>query len=213
MRTLVVVAPLAGLVLLTLGLLADQLGWWSTRPFLTNLVSGLTAACFGVPFALLVLSSLTTRQTQELQRRGAETLFAGALSSFETLSERITAGPGHDRLDVALDELTRTALRHLDAVAQADADRAELLDLNDALSALRTFLTENLSYPLDMREHWTALCAQWRFLDDHVKPTLLAQELDWLRPDIAARLATCWPPTQTRSCRPSRCGTASSRRC
>jgi hypothetical protein len=187
---LAVILPLAGLGLLTLGLLSDQGGWWSTRPFLTNLISGLTSACFGVPFALLVLTSLTARQTRELERRGAETLFAGAVSSLVTLSERITVGPEHDRLDVALDALTRSSLRRLDALDPSESTRAELLELSDVLSALGRFLADNLSYPLDMREHWAALCAQWRFLDDHVKPTMLAQQLDWLRPDIAARLET-----------------------
>ncbi|GAB3908570.1 hypothetical protein GCM10029964_108550 [Kibdelosporangium lantanae] len=90
---------------------------------MTNLVSGVTSACFGVPFALLILASLTAHQAE-------------------------------------------------------------------SVAALRKFLTDNFSFEVDMAEHWASTCAQWRFLDDYVKPRMYEQGLSWIRADAAARLNT-----------------------
>ncbi len=63
-----------GPLLVALGALGDQYGWWDSRPFLTNLISGLTGAMFGIPVALLLLPGLTdrdrrTRVQRDLVRR------------------------------------------------------------------------------------------------------------------------------------------------
>jgi hypothetical protein len=57
----------SGSVLIWLGLVGDRRGWWTDRPFLTNLVSGLTGACFGIPVALLILTELSNRQRQRVE--------------------------------------------------------------------------------------------------------------------------------------------------
>jgi ABC-type xylose transport system permease subunit len=43
----------AGVALLVVGILGDSQGWWQSRPFLTNIVSTLAGACFGLPVLLL----------------------------------------------------------------------------------------------------------------------------------------------------------------
>jgi hypothetical protein len=73
-----VVLWVLGAGLAVLGIVGDDRDWWKDRPFLTNLVSGVTGAGFGIPLALLVLSGLARRQaawadSASFQRRsGAE---------------------------------------------------------------------------------------------------------------------------------------------
>jgi len=170
--------PVVGGCLLALGLAADRFGWWTTRPFLTNLVSGVTSACFGVPFALLILASLTAHQAEQLQQANAKSLFDGALDSLAGWVRRVTASESYDRLDVELDLLTSRVL---------DASGPELAE---SVSALQKFLKDNFSFDVDMAEHWASTCAQWRFLDDYVKPRVYEQGLEWIRADAAARFDT-----------------------
>lgn len=199
-RILVIMLLLLGIGFLSLGLVSDQLGWWTNRPFLTNLVSGMTSACFGVPFALLILSSITARETSAVQRRNARNLLSSALDWLEEWVDRVSSGPSHDRVDAGLDPLTVSAVvtaGRLRSLISADsgehpasAVRAGALACRDALVELRDYLGENFSYRVDMEEHWANTCAQWRFLDDHVKSRIYEQRLDWLRSDAAARFNT-----------------------
>jgi hypothetical protein len=57
-RVLSAVMWLLGAGLVVLGWIGDSRGWWKDRPFLTNLVSSLTAALFGIPFALVILERI-----------------------------------------------------------------------------------------------------------------------------------------------------------
>lgn len=191
LKVLVVTLPLVGVFLLTLGLAADQFGWWTTRPFLTNLVSGMTSACFGIPFALLFLASFTAHQAEQLERSNTQSLFDGALDTFAGWARRVTSSRSHDRLDIALDSLTAQVLDHLEQVSEAqEGASSDIPAFADALSTLHEFLTHNFSFLVDMEEHWASTCAQWRFLDDYVKPRMYEQRLSWIRADAAARLDT-----------------------
>ncbi|MEV6443035.1 hypothetical protein [Amycolatopsis sp. NPDC051716] len=183
--------PLVGVCLLTLGFAADQFGWWTTRPFLTNLVSGVTSACFGIPFALLFLASFTAHQAEQLERSNAQSLFDGALAAFAGWVRRVTSSRSHDRLDIALDSLTTQVLDRLEQVTDVrEGASPDIPALVDALSTMHEFLTHNFSFLVDMEEHWASTCAQWRFLDDYVKPRMYEQQLSWIRADAAARLDT-----------------------
>ena len=57
-RVLSAVMCLLGVGLVVLGWIGDSRGWWKDRPFLTNLVSSVTTALFGIPFALVILERI-----------------------------------------------------------------------------------------------------------------------------------------------------------
>jgi hypothetical protein len=59
----------AGVGFVILGLLGDERGWWSDRPFLTNLLTAIAGACFGIPLAIAVLQSLSRLQGHLYERR------------------------------------------------------------------------------------------------------------------------------------------------
>ena len=57
-RVLSAVMCLLGVGLVVLGWIGDSHHWWTDRPFLTNLVSSVTTALFGIPFALVILGRI-----------------------------------------------------------------------------------------------------------------------------------------------------------
>jgi hypothetical protein len=62
-----------------LGIVGDQHGWWTSRPFLLNLYSATVGACFGIPIALVVLGELAGRQRSYSDRLAATTQAATGL--------------------------------------------------------------------------------------------------------------------------------------
>ncbi|GIF53841.1 hypothetical protein DFJ67_1803 [Asanoa ferruginea] len=84
-----------------LGILGDDQGWWTDRPFFINFVSSLTAACFGIPFAMLVL-----RYLQSVQRIRAESLsdLRNALIAMSTSLDEVIGKSLADRLESGLRE-------------------------------------------------------------------------------------------------------------
>jgi hypothetical protein len=76
LRWLSLMMWLAGLVLVVLGSIGDSHGFWSSRPFQTNLVSSFTGALFGIPFVLVILQQITNAQADRQQARAAQRLAA-----------------------------------------------------------------------------------------------------------------------------------------
>jgi hypothetical protein len=201
-RILLLALLVLGLGLLAAGLTADHYGWWATRPFLTNVISGLTSACFGVPFALLVLSSLTSMEDSQRQRQRAEALRDEAFSALEASIRRVGSSRADPRIDLSLDSLTVPALAAADQLRgnlplrQRDVDnpaalaRPALVGCLRSLIELQAYLGENFSWRVDMEEHWESAREDWRFLNNQVKPRLYEVRLGWFRPDAAARLGT-----------------------
>lgn len=61
-----------GIALVGVGLLGDSKGWWQSRPFLTNVLSTIGGACFGLPVALVVLRRVAeTRDGEAAAQRDA----------------------------------------------------------------------------------------------------------------------------------------------
>jgi hypothetical protein len=61
-----------GTALLGAGSWGDQIGFWSSKPFVTNVFSSLTAAMFGVPLALIVLQRVGLAQAETVEARAAQ---------------------------------------------------------------------------------------------------------------------------------------------
>lgn len=86
-----------GALLVGVGIFGDYYQWWSSKPFLTNLVSALTGAFFGIPFVLLVLQRITDHQAEQLEKKHVQRLAERASRQFMSSVKRIT-GPtsGYD---------------------------------------------------------------------------------------------------------------------
>ncbi|RZT84603.1 hypothetical protein EV383_1450 [Pseudonocardia sediminis] len=58
-----------GASILSVGVLLESTDFWIRHPFLTNVASGVATACFGIPFAIVVLSRIYRRQAAITERQ------------------------------------------------------------------------------------------------------------------------------------------------
>ncbi len=85
-----------GVVMTIAGTVGDLRGWWSEKPFLTNLASGIASAGFGIPFAVVILRKLLMRQQLidewAARRRTGQQPLVDALGSFQDLLRDLKHG-------------------------------------------------------------------------------------------------------------------------
>lgn len=72
-----------GIVLTIICVAADIKGNWDRLPFLTNLMSNMAGALFGLPLALVILSRLSAYQTERANRLRIERLLVKAVKNLE----------------------------------------------------------------------------------------------------------------------------------
>ncbi len=73
-----------------------QAGFWSSKPFLTNVFSSLTAALFGVPLALVVLQRLGMTQAEAVNARAARRLAATVVEDLAAAAPMLHPAPVSD---------------------------------------------------------------------------------------------------------------------
>ncbi|MGV9382760.1 hypothetical protein ACWDRB_43570 [Nonomuraea sp. NPDC003707] len=88
----------AGIALVVLGVFGDVTKMWASFPFLTNLITSITAFFFAVPIALLFLQNVTRRQAERLERATASRMLNDSMSRLALQRVRNTAAK---RLQVA----------------------------------------------------------------------------------------------------------------
>lgn len=81
-----------GLVFALLGVVNDLNETWQTLPFTVNLASSLTAACFGIPVALIVLRAISTRQDEPAAALRASRLAVAVANELRDKALRLAGG-------------------------------------------------------------------------------------------------------------------------
>jgi hypothetical protein len=114
----------AGVVLLGLGWWGDQAGFWSSKPFITNVFSSLTAVLFGVPLALIVLQRLGLAQAEAVEARAAQRLATTVVKDLASAAPRLHPGPLSD-LRNAEAELLKVERAAQEAIRQWDSTQDE----------------------------------------------------------------------------------------
>jgi hypothetical protein len=76
-----------------LGAHLDTSKWWQNHGFLSNVAASATTACFGLPFALIVLDRLGSLRDQVEGRRKATLLKRRAIEEFVASVDRLQRGP------------------------------------------------------------------------------------------------------------------------
>lgn len=98
-RVICLTLPILGILAVALGAYGDAHRFWITRPFLTNVASGVTAAFFGIPFTLLVLGWLTGSQARRARKRAVSELACSSAKAFRnSVLEIVTPRLRHDSL-------------------------------------------------------------------------------------------------------------------
>ena len=101
-RAICLILPMLGILAVALGIYGDAHRFWITRPFLTNVASGLTGAFFGIPFTLLVLGWLTGSQARREQKRAVSDFACSSAKAFrDSVFEIVTPRLRHDMWVIA----------------------------------------------------------------------------------------------------------------
>jgi hypothetical protein len=169
------VLVLLGLALVSGGVYGDANGWWDGRPFLLNLYSGITSACFGIPVALVILRIVTEHQAQHSLELANGQLAKDTMTVFfHTLPHNVLGiSVGVDSWRRIRDELTLLQERCI-GVAQMSQTvvRRHLADLNLRAEAVRDAIKGELGEMPSQR----------------VRPSQLAARDSWSRVKRAAEL-------------------------
>lgn len=181
----------AGGVLAVTGVFLDVLGWWSSLPFLTNLLTTVTGGLFGVPIVVLLIQRLSKdefethvaeelRQLAERQeqllalRRRAMTSLRQSTVAERTRDERAGAEP------VPREPIPRDFeiyLRFLDSRMPAATD-PDVRSLQTALRAASATVPPRGSISTDAAAAMRTALSLWR---DVVRPvSVTMMRADWL---------------------------------
>jgi hypothetical protein len=206
LRSAVIALLSTGTVLAVLGAVGDAAGVWSRFPFLTNLASSLTGALFGLPVALVVVQRLLQAQTEANDRAAAWRLAVRTVHSMRiaaaTLSGVDAAAASLTRLlarcDAAIVEAQQWAEPALTAKARPRSVRASMYQRNYLREVLT--LLETVQQALNVYEKagvaasaLDRIRSEATFLHDHVRPTILRLDGQWLPQPQAAVLERSFP--------------------
>lgn len=156
LRHLCVILLISGMGLLSVGVLGDTEGWWSQAPFLTNVASSITGACFGIPLALLILQRLSTVQSSKAQMassfRVAHTLLDEVHTTTETLHPQETSFVAIKKLLSILTKHGQEAHKFFTEAINGRDDAETLAGLNKTLSDISSTLLTLQAQPIP-KEH------------------------------------------------------------
>ncbi|MFE2138505.1 hypothetical protein ACFW9X_35920 [Streptomyces sp. NPDC059466] len=133
-RVVIAVGLPVGFALIGLGLWLDYVNWWPTHGYALNLISGLTGACYGVPFALVGLDYLSRNQAAYRETVETRVRAAAAVDSFVTSLLDVSNGRSLDEVTNLVHDLSTQVgnirlLRDGDPARDA-AERAFLTDFD-----------------------------------------------------------------------------------
>lgn len=215
MLILGIVLALVGLALSILGLKADSGHWWADEPFLTNMVSGVASACFGIPFALVVLARLNVRQLRQVRDQEARSLRSHSFHDLKSRIQNVQFDRDYSEatlldLQILINECNISARRTLRAAEKArltKASAAVYVDLpihgseDDRRAAYRNFcnfmnasdevgeyISGSAYSPYEGQQDWVTFCTDWRFIEGYVKNKVIEAGQVWLPRDLVHRI-------------------------
>ncbi|MFH9014966.1 hypothetical protein ACH4C6_26760 [Streptomyces sp. NPDC017943] len=175
-RVFIAVSVPVGFACIGLGTWLDYVDWWQDHGYLLNLFSGITGACFGVPFALVGLDYLTRNQVEHRESEKAHARGAAEVDGFVTSLLGLFNGRGLD--DVAT--RSQDLLVQIDVIrrmplgdpSRDDALRGFLDDFGELVPARNALRRENFrsftrfsDQIMEVRLWKTAVRRQWNRLD------------------------------------------------
>ena len=192
LKLTIFILALVGTAGLIGGIILDVHGAWTSLPFVTNIVSGATAASFGVIFALVILQTITRNQAEAQNRREAERLYRGGLVNLRTAALAIfTSASREDLRDIlqVLAKMDRSipSFKDLVSVGNKPPDYSNFVSRLPGsaaeVQACAGSLAEHVPRAEERREAWTTLQAQWRFFSVDVRGRAFTADLQWLSPE------------------------------
>jgi hypothetical protein len=207
-RKTTVLLWLLGSAMVILGVQGDERSWWSERPFLTNLVSSIAGACFGIPIALLVLQNLSSRQARILERHSTNRMGAKAAGRLLQSLQEIDQFVRRTTTDVdELAGLSRQILHSAGITLEPwgggdfmlprslawPEDREPSRHDLELVSAYLSILQAMASAGDKADPHWREARKQMLILTQHVHARFIASEREWpfdRQDDLLSRLSS-----------------------
>ena len=161
-----------GVLALIVGVWGDTTGWWASFDFLANLMSSVTSALFGVPFALVVIGYITASQGHERERREVTRQAAGLANELASDARQLILGTPAQvgALAVAL----RQAREALEALASGQ--EADGRTVGRAYALWHKVVSPR---PTTQRS-FDRILDTWRALKDDARPRLAQAGVAWL---------------------------------
>jgi hypothetical protein len=186
-------------ILLALGILGDNTGFWTDKPYLTNTFSALTSASFGVPVALVVLQRVAASEADAAEVRAARRM-AGRMSADLASAVRALVRDGIPAMRAVQADLRGqrdSLVPDGDYWRAATAPRLHYQPYIDAIdSAIRT--VEKL-FISNTKQHLAEVSAQWSILTTEARFRLLGTGSQWLPghqvEEVGALIVTVTGPT------------------
>lgn len=182
-----------GTLLLVAGIAGDQFGWWAEHNFLTNVLSSLTGACFGIPAAILLFAAIEEHRAAITHRR--ELIHQGTLAA-ERL--RVSAAafkavePGKTLIGPAT-QIVQGVASYRQILDSPGSDTVEirhgLRRLGAGIDKSRELMMRSLPFSIAEGERqWAELSSSWRSISDVLRKDYLASGLPWLEDATQANL-------------------------
>ncbi|MEV6621025.1 hypothetical protein AB0M83_02455 [Amycolatopsis sp. NPDC051106] len=206
--------PVTFLILLITGLYGDSKGFWSSRPFLTNIWTTATGACVGIPVAVGLLQKVAAAQADKAQwritRRTLQVSVSELTESFKSLLtyssehdilefrgklaysmkrfETLTELPMNPKLQELFDyDGTRPDITH-EKYRSYISDEVDLL-VNDLLAcrqvAVRMFAPAEQS-----RQYQDVIYSRWEDLETRIRPRVLEAGRRWISDALRHQIAS-----------------------
>jgi hypothetical protein len=169
-----------GATLMAFGIWGDQSGFWNDRPYLSNTLSEVTSAAFGVPVALALLQRLASQESEAADSRSARRMARRVSADLESAVMALTAGgvPGTQEVLQLLRGQRESLLPNGDYWRSATAPRLHYQPYIDAIEHSMEKVGELFS--LEVEQRLAEVSSQWSILATESRFRLLATDNDWL---------------------------------
>jgi hypothetical protein len=164
------------LSLSALGVFGDLHHWWTDLQFVTNLVSSLAGALFGLPVALIVLKWLNAVEAE--QRRRQDVVHLARIAVDDVVDNVDALTPDADRLaelDTVVSRLTHETFVGLSRREFSPALAAALTDWRDMRRLISATFVDTARGTAALHRADT----EWRALRDQIGPLLRQYSLGW----------------------------------
>jgi hypothetical protein len=175
-----IVLWVGGAALLAFGAWGDSSGFWADKPYLSNTLSEITGAAFGVPVALVLLQRLASSEAAAAESRSARRMARRVSADLES-TVRTLAGdgvPGMQSVQEHLQDERESLVPHGDYWHPPSAPKLHYQPYIDAIEGAMD-KADKLFVP-EIERHLAEVSSQWSILAAESRFRLLATENDWL---------------------------------
>ncbi|WP_041181216.1 hypothetical protein [Mycobacterium canetti] len=195
---------LLGAGLFTAGLTGDCLGWWKVLAFWPNAMTSLAGFFFGVPIALVLLSTIDQERENKSQRDKLEQLSSTAWDQFVHRVEAFCAPDRIEALHLVAKQLApiwadiatqivhfgrRDRGRH-EGTGKPDTEYLTLVSRFLPWAEKIELLLSRIAVPAgsDLQVEWVGVQRSWAVLDTYVKLQRFELGLSWFSDQVDTRL-------------------------